>query len=110
MLIRGGSILKALATATIFACSIGAAAGGASAAGVQTRDFVVKTPHVDGPVEYDKAFVQAYGNPRAKNVLAMYRTLFLAMGGLQSLMGRSTCTTLLLILECMLRRLLLINC
>jgi pimeloyl-ACP methyl ester carboxylesterase len=49
--------------------SLGIATG--SQAAVAEKSFVVKTPHVEGPAKYDKAFVTAYGSPRAKNVLIL---------------------------------------
>lgn len=71
MQIQGGSILKALSAAIVCAVALGGATSSASAASVKTRDFVVKTPHVEGPASYDRAYVQAYGNPKAKDVLIL---------------------------------------
>ena len=62
--------MAALATAAIFTLGAGLAAGSASGA-VKERSFTVKTPHVEGPAEYDKAFVTSYGDPKAKNVLIL---------------------------------------
>lgn len=75
MPIRGGSSLKALFAAVICA----AALAGASAASAATppinagaRQFVVKTPHAAGsPTQYDKAYVQAFGSKKAKDVLIL---------------------------------------
>ncbi|MGK2932457.1 MAG: alpha/beta fold hydrolase, partial [Solirubrobacterales bacterium] len=53
----------------LVACGLTASA--ATAADGGGRSFVVKTPHVEGPAKYDKAFVTAYGPARAKNVLIL---------------------------------------
>lgn len=71
MSIRGGFLGTALGIAAICLPGAGLAGASATAAGVPERSFTVKTPHVEGPAEYDKAFVTAYGNPRAKNVLIL---------------------------------------
>ncbi len=66
----GGSKLTALVTAAICVLGLGFAATASSAA-VPERSFTVKTPHVEGPAEYDKVFVTSYGRPKAKNVLIL---------------------------------------
>ncbi len=66
----GGSKLTALVTAAICVLGLGFAATASSAA-VPERSFTVKTPHVEGPAEYDKVFVTSYGRPKAKNVLVL---------------------------------------
>lgn len=63
--------MTALVTAAICSAGMVVAASSASAAEVPSRSFTVKTPHVDGPARYDKAFVTAYGRPKAKNVLIL---------------------------------------
>jgi pimeloyl-ACP methyl ester carboxylesterase len=42
---------------------------GVSLAGART--FTVKTPHADGPAKYDRAYVQAFGNRKARRVLIL---------------------------------------
>ncbi|MBK5233418.1 MAG: alpha/beta fold hydrolase [Thermoleophilia bacterium] len=71
MHIRGGSSLKALATAIICVAGAGFTAATASGADAGVRSFTVKTPHVEGPAKYDRAFVNAYGAAKAKNVLIL---------------------------------------
>lgn len=63
--------MTALATAAICALGMTTAVSSGSAAKPPSRSFTVKTPHVEGPAEYDRAFVTAYGSPRAKNVLIL---------------------------------------
>ena len=65
---RGGSRLTALATAVICAAAFGCASTAASAA---PRSFAVKTPHVEGPAKYDRAYVNAFGSPKADDVLIL---------------------------------------
>ena len=62
--------MKALVTTAICITAVGSTATIASGA-VSERSFTVKTPHVEGPAKYDRAFVTAYGKASAKNVLIL---------------------------------------
>ena len=66
------SVATLVALVGLFACGLTASVAEASiSSNGGGRSFVVKTPHVEGPAKYDKAFVTAYGKASAKNVLIL---------------------------------------
>ena len=62
------SVATLVALVSVIAFGLSASTASAANGG---RSFVVKTPHVEGPAKYDKAFVTAYGSAKAKNVLIL---------------------------------------
>lgn len=83
---RGNGRLKlAVVSAISIALALGIATSASAA--VPERFFEVKTPHAPGPVELDKAYVQAIGKPTAKNVLILMPGTFGGAGDF-TLVGR----------------------
>ncbi|MDQ2621887.1 MAG: alpha/beta fold hydrolase [Actinomycetota bacterium] len=60
-----------LALALFLASAAGSSEPARAAGGVPSRSFTVPTPAAPGPAEFNRAYVRAHGNKRARNVLVL---------------------------------------
>ncbi|MBN8867013.1 MAG: hypothetical protein J0H98_05630 [Solirubrobacterales bacterium] len=68
---RGNGRLTLAGVFTLIVLATTLIAPGGAGAAVPERSFTVKTPHVEGPARYDRAFVTAYGRRSAPDVLIL---------------------------------------